>query len=146
MAAPFNDPIRGSGFGSWLASSGLRAALLPLLKRRHWQMCYGGSFATRRDQIRRWPVALWQWLATQLSRGDNIAEGHYTERLWAALLAPPLSATREQAFLCAAHTYKRIGRGKGHASGCSCNATCHTPKLLGLRGPVHVSWTRAESG
>ena len=162
--APFNDPSRPLGIGYWLANSGLPEVLLvlrPLLEQQHWQMCYGGSFATRREHIRRWPVALWQWFATQLSRGDNIAEGHYMARLWAALLAPPLSATREQAFLCAVHSYsssytwskdrpqvKTYGYGYGHAIGCSCHATCHRPhtqKFLGLRRPARVSWTLEKS-
>ena len=29
-------------------------------------------------------------METSLSRGDNIVEGHYAERLWGALLATPL--------------------------------------------------------
>ena len=49
----------------------------------------------------RWPHALWRWLSGSLARGDNIAESHYTERLWGVLLAPRLSEQQVEALLCA---------------------------------------------
>ena len=39
------------------------------------------------------PRGDWSALSTALLRGDNIEEGHYVERLWAALLSPPVDAT-----------------------------------------------------
>ena len=36
------------------------------------------------------PQRVWSRLTSLLSRGNNIEEGHYAERLWAALLSPPL--------------------------------------------------------
>eukprot|EP00306_Pavlova_sp_CCMP459_P006203 CAMPEP_0185169030 /NCGR_PEP_ID=MMETSP1139-20130426/16715_1 /TAXON_ID=298111 /ORGANISM="Pavlova sp., Strain CCMP459" /LENGTH=361 /DNA_ID=CAMNT_0027734553 /DNA_START=166 /DNA_END=1248 /DNA_ORIENTATION=+ len=50
-------------------------------------VCYGGSFAATREAIQHRPRALWRALASMLERGDNIEEGHYTERLWAVALA-----------------------------------------------------------
>ena len=55
------------------------------------QVCYGGSFAVTRETIKNTPVDLWARLEQSLSRGDNIEEGHFVERTWAALLAPPLT-------------------------------------------------------
>ena len=54
-------------------------------------ICYCGSFLTTVRQIRRAPIEDWSLLLQTLSRGDNIEEGHYMERLWAALLSNPLS-------------------------------------------------------
>ena len=36
------------------------------------------------------PRALWASLTAALSRADNLEEGHFAERLWAALLSAPL--------------------------------------------------------
>eukprot|EP00560_Eucampia_antarctica_P005537 CAMPEP_0197841166 /NCGR_PEP_ID=MMETSP1437-20131217/46020_1 /TAXON_ID=49252 ORGANISM="Eucampia antarctica, Strain CCMP1452" /NCGR_SAMPLE_ID=MMETSP1437 /ASSEMBLY_ACC=CAM_ASM_001096 /LENGTH=375 /DNA_ID=CAMNT_0043450877 /DNA_START=189 /DNA_END=1313 /DNA_ORIENTATION=- len=54
------------------------------------QVCYGGIFAALKSQIRErretWPV-----MEKSLTRGNNIEEGHFSERSWGALLAKPLS-------------------------------------------------------
>ena len=55
------------------------------------QVCYGGSFAVSVKNIQRIPNSLWGRLEHVLSRGDNIEEGHFAERTWAALLATPLT-------------------------------------------------------
>jgi hypothetical protein len=55
------------------------------------QVCYGGSFAVRIANVRKHPVDFWARLEQSLSRGDNIEEGHFVERTWAALLATPLT-------------------------------------------------------
>ena len=53
------------------------------------QVCYGGIFAASASSIRG-DAAVWTRAEGMLSRGDNIQEGHYMERLWGALLARPL--------------------------------------------------------
>ena len=55
-------------------------------------MCFGGNFMFHAKYIRQHPKDLWERIEKSLSRGNNIAEGHYMERLWAHLLSPPLSA------------------------------------------------------
>ena len=57
------------------------------------RVCYGGSFATSGRNVLRIPRGDWSALSTALLRGDNIEEGHYVERLWAALLSPPVDAS-----------------------------------------------------
>lgn len=49
--------------------------------------CYGGVFAAQRAHARRQPRARYAALEAALSRGDNIVESHYAERLWGTLLA-----------------------------------------------------------
>ena len=51
-------------------------------------VCYGGHFATTGRQLRRVATGTWRAMTTSLATGDNIAEGHYAERTWAALLFP----------------------------------------------------------
>ena len=53
-------------------------------------VCYGGVFMTTRGQIAKQDKSVWTAIEESLSRGDNIVEGHYTERVWAALLMVPL--------------------------------------------------------
>ena len=65
-------------------------------------VCYGGTFATTRASVRRHPRASWERLTVALARGDNIEEGHYTERLWAALLSTPPSKEVASAVLAGA--------------------------------------------
>ena len=62
-------------------------------------VCYGGNFAARRSQIARNPLWLYKNIASNLERGNNIAEGHFAKRSWAALLSNPLSKDDEQALL-----------------------------------------------
>jgi len=59
-------------------------------------ICYCGSFLTQVRQIRRAPIDDWSLLLQALSRGDNIEEGHYMERLWAALLSDPLTIEEQE--------------------------------------------------
>lgn len=54
------------------------------------QVCYGGVFAASVPRIKERGLAVWKHLEGELSRGDNIQEGHYTERSWAILLSKPL--------------------------------------------------------
>ena len=144
-AAPFRPPDRSENISVWLGTSGLPSVIQALESMPVWHMCYGGSFATRREHIYRWPVQLWRWMAEELIRGDNIIEGHYAERVWGALLSPPLSVARQRAILCATHrvnVHVQASGGSWHVQGCSCGARCHKPGFLGYGGKsLDVSWT-----
>jgi len=49
-------------------------------------VCYGGSFASKASNILKVKEPATK-LLKHLSRGDNIIEGHYTERTWAGILS-----------------------------------------------------------
>ena len=53
-------------------------------------VCYGGVFSTTIKQIRK-GSGLWPRIEKSLSRTDNLEEGHFAERSWAAMLMKPLS-------------------------------------------------------
>lgn len=53
-------------------------------------VCLGGMFSTTYSQIKQ-RQNVWGKMEMTLSRGDNIEEGHFAERSWAALLSKPLS-------------------------------------------------------
>lgn len=71
----------------WISSIGN----ISLFPENVTQVCYGGVFATKLKQIFHHNDNLWQNIVDTLSRGNNIEEGHFVERSWAALLAKPLS-------------------------------------------------------
>ncbi len=54
-------------------------------------VCCGAFFAVTNAQIAKQPKIVWKAIEESLSRGDNLVEGHYAERLWACLLSKPLS-------------------------------------------------------
>lgn len=53
-------------------------------------VCYGGVFASTVENIKKVNRSVWDAADKALTRGDNIAEGHYMERSWALLLSTPL--------------------------------------------------------
>lgn len=53
-------------------------------------VCYGGNFLVQRRQIITQSHELWKNIEKSLKRANNIAEGHFAERLWAPLLCRPL--------------------------------------------------------
>lgn len=53
-------------------------------------VCYGGNFMVQSSQILSRSTAFWDRIESSLSRGNNIAEGHFMERLWGTILAKPL--------------------------------------------------------
>lgn len=53
-------------------------------------VCYGGTFVTHSDNIKRIPKYVWKKIHNSLLRGDNIEESHFMERYWAMLLTKPL--------------------------------------------------------
>ena len=55
-------------------------------------VCYGGIFMTTSEQIKyQTDNHVWDRIEASLTRASNIAEGHFVERLWAALLSKPLT-------------------------------------------------------
>ena len=49
-------------------------------------VCYGGMFGVKKKLLLNQPYEVWEKVANSLERGDNIIEGHYTERTWAGML------------------------------------------------------------
>ena len=95
--ATFKAAIRP--LGAWWRS--LQIAELDTSSRRFVPVCYGGGFATTADAIRRVPLPAWNRVVQSLERGENIEEGHYMERSWAALLTAPLQLKEDRALACA---------------------------------------------
>mmetsp|Transcript_25552 Transcript_25552/g.60428 ORF Transcript_25552/g.60428 Transcript_25552/m.60428 type:complete len:513 (-) Transcript_25552:276-1814(-) len=63
-------------------------------------VCFGGRFMTTLNQIiNNGNVNDWTPMLESLSRGDNIEEGHYMERMWAALLSKPIPLQEQHEFL-----------------------------------------------
>ncbi|KAL3941873.1 MAG: hypothetical protein SGBAC_003843 [Bacillariaceae sp.] len=60
-------------------------------------VCYGGNFMASEAQLHRYSPdtnsssSLFHKVETSLNRASSIAEGHFVERLWAALLSLPLT-------------------------------------------------------
>jgi hypothetical protein len=81
-----NDNIQN--LGEWIDQLNLHPAAL---NQDIVPVCYGGVFAATSYQVAVQPKRVWKAIEDSLSRGDNIAEGHYAERMWAALLSKPLS-------------------------------------------------------
>ncbi len=53
-------------------------------------VCYGGNFLVQSEQILNRDPEFWERIESSLSRSNNIAEGHFVERLWGTILAKPL--------------------------------------------------------
>jgi hypothetical protein len=139
-------PSPAGSLRHWLNRTGLPSQQADdILGRPLWQMCFGGSFAARRATIMRWPHALWRWLSGSLARSDNIAESHYTERLWGVLLAPRLSEQQVEALLCATtHVQNRVKM----LVGCSCRSHCGKYGRTGVgaegEAPRALSWSAGD--
>lgn len=73
----------GHNFSEWAEEVGIKfpTPLTPV--------CYGGNFAVKQSNIARLQQSF-VLLEQSLSRGDNIVEGHYSERSWAAILTPQI--------------------------------------------------------
>ena len=54
-------------------------------QRQQLTVCYGGSYMVRPALIHKYPKYFFQKISMSLSRGNNIVESHYMERLWADL-------------------------------------------------------------
>ena len=63
------------------------------------QVCYGGVFAASVSNINNRDISVWKAVEKSLSRGNNIQEGHYAERLWANLMSTPLQPYQVKAMV-----------------------------------------------
>jgi len=54
-------------------------------------VCYGGNFLFRKKGNLIQSRDFWERIESSLSRSNNIAEGHFMERLWGTILARPLN-------------------------------------------------------
>jgi len=83
-------------------------------------VCYGGTFAATATAVRRTPRSDWIALRDALTRGDNIEEGHFAERLWAVLLSPSPSKSVVSAVLAGGGSdYSRCCRRSAFCGYCS---------------------------
>jgi hypothetical protein len=95
-----NDPppfqARTRPLSSWTESLPISVSYT---KKGVMEVCFGGVFMTTVQRIMDAPVGNWSAIIEALSRGDNIEEGHFMERLWAGLLAPPVGKEKERRLL-----------------------------------------------
>ena len=96
---------RNRPLGNWLLSLQLPR---DVEERGFLPVCYGGGFVATRSAVHRVPKIAWERIVESLSRGDNVEEGHYMERMWAALLTPPLTPSETRAMACVAKTADRV--------------------------------------
>jgi hypothetical protein len=75
----------GDTLGEYATLMGIGAAANKVVP-----ICFGGNFMAHSRQIQTLPRDLWKRIETSLSRDNNIAEGHFAERLWANMLSRPL--------------------------------------------------------
>lgn len=68
--------------------------------------CFGGFFAVTSKQIAKQPQSTWKAIEDSLSRGDNIVEGHYAERLWGCLFSKPVSDETADVILGMNHSFE----------------------------------------
>lgn len=80
---------------NWLTSLG-ESIEFPLTT-SYFPVCYGGQFMTTVRRILYTPVRDWKPIVDSLSRGDNIEEGHFMERMWAGWLSPPIPQAEQDA-------------------------------------------------
>lgn len=80
----FRSPYQNPRMSSWAKDIGLTLPKVVM------PVCYGGAFAVLASQIGV-NKHVWPALEQSLSRGDNIEEGHFAERSWAALLMAPIA-------------------------------------------------------
>ena len=135
-AAPFASSLRP--LGAWLRGSGIFSPELVARLTGSWTplvpVCYGGAFAVRRDRLMAVPNRTWVQAEQALRRGDNIEEGHFFERLWAALLmAPTLTTAQAVAVVCSARAIRPGGSPEsGGLLDCQCSKECSSPLLCSL--------------
>ena len=73
-----------SSLGEWAKALGL---VFP--DSEYVNVCYGGNFLFQKRGILTQSADAWANMEKSLSRGNNIQEGHFAERSWASLVAPP---------------------------------------------------------
>ena len=74
-----------TNLGEWSKSIGL--VVFP--DSEYINMCYGGNFLVEKKGILLQSEDAWKNMTISLSHGDNIQEGHFAERSWASIVAPP---------------------------------------------------------
>ena len=122
LASPCADTLKECKFALEIA----HAYLLQLLQRPIVPVCYGGTFVAAGSSIDAVPPAVWRALMHSLERGENIEEGNYAERIWAALLTTPAAYVRhEQSLACAAHRLVCTGKAfRGMLTTCVPTSHC----------------------
>lgn len=108
-------------------------------------VCYGGIFATIATSVRRQSRKDWRALRDALGRGDNIEEGHYVERLWAALLTEPVSAGDVFSLLGLGIDRKPAIKKKKGKLQLGTGVPIRTESLSYLPGLLWQGWTVSES-
>lgn len=58
--------------------------------------------------------AVWTRMVTLLERGDNILEGHYAERTFAAVLLPALPPHAVETILCQSRSVRQCSHTAGY--------------------------------
>jgi len=95
-----------NNLGSYLI--GLMSGLTDDFQQEVVPVCYTGYFAASLGNIKKQKKEVWNRAAKFLSRADNIAEGHFMERLWAMLLSTPLESYQIKALKnCASKVVSR---------------------------------------
>ena len=67
---------------------------------KSWTVCYGGIFVTKKERILHYSRYFYEKMKYTLSRGDNIIESHYMERLWAQMFAHSRMKCKSRCFIC----------------------------------------------
>lgn len=80
---PFKSPFET--LGEWHTTLGIE------LPRPLSPVCYGGMYVVQASRIEETSVETFEDMALSLSRGNNIEEGHFAERTWAALFLDALN-------------------------------------------------------
>ena len=83
---PFQSPVRPLRRWAKHTRAIPPRAVDRIFDRKLVPVCYGGQFAVVKENIERIGRKGFANLRDALRRGDNIEEGHFAERLWAALL------------------------------------------------------------
>ena len=126
------------------------------------QVCYGGVFAASVENIKKTDISIWKKAEESLSRGDNIQEGHYMERLWGPLLSTPLETYQIQALKEYSHDIDNIYVGALYRNNCFCvdceddevcgglwKADSYPPRIEGVTDPhdtnIHIVISHCKS-
>ena len=84
------------------------------------QVCYEGVFAASVKNIKETDLTVWKNVEKALSRGHDIQESDYMERLWASLLSNPLEEYQIEALEEYAHGSCNFFLGALFRNTCGC--------------------------
>jgi len=99
-----------------------------------FQGCYGGVFAASVSNIKKTHASVWLKAEKLLSRGKNIQEGHFMERLWGSFLSTPLAKFQMDALLRLANAGRKIPMRKHYIKGDYFGALHRRPSRRTKRG------------